>query len=174
MKTVYPLIILSVGYMLIACQEEKVDSQKDFEVIQINSSSEEELPEPPPPNYRSKFETLEIWLSYICENEHPGKSISTYLFDLFQEGNKYTLCLTGIKTNRVSEDHIESTIEFAPADMYFLLPEKEYKELTRAQVEERISYHLRAFAKTKKFKQSFLNEAKSVTTNWNGKQISDW
>ncbi|HVG14424.1 MAG TPA: hypothetical protein VM935_05665 [Chitinophagaceae bacterium] len=170
MKILYLIIITAIGCNLLACEGKEV-SKKQYEVEEINSISEEEVPDPPPPNYRSRFSTLDEWLSHICDNEKPGKPISTFIFGLFEEGNNYTLFLTGNNTYMISRDHTESKIDFAPVDMYFSLTGNDYKDLNREQVLERIMDGIRAFTRTEKFKQSFFHEAKSITTSWNGERV---
>lgn len=145
-----------------------MDSQKTA-VIQGTFTVEEDDIGPPPPNFVSRFKTMNEWLTFIVENEKPNKAISDYNIDVFEGAHDYTLCLTGVNTYDVSKSYQRIKIEFEPSEMYFPIPLNEHKGLTRAQVFDYISGQLNEFITSNKFKNSFLAEAKSVTTGWKGK-----
>ena len=152
-------------------QENSVRHEEQYEVKHVVFTSEEDDPGPPPPNFTSQFKTIEEWLFSICDSEKPKKSITTYKFGLFEGENDYTLCLTGISTKELSQTHTRTKIDFAPADMYFSVPAAEFNNLARKQVLERLTSQLKEFTTTNKFKQSFLAEAKSIVTEWNGEIV---
>jgi hypothetical protein len=90
---------------------------------------------------------------------------------LFEGEDNYTLCFAGTNTYEISPDHTATRIDFAPTDMYFSLPQSEYKGLKREQVLERLTSRLKEFTTTDKFNHSFLSEAKSIVTDWTGGSI---
>jgi hypothetical protein len=126
---------------------------------------------PPPPDFTNSYETLQEWLFSICDKEQPQKSIETYSFGLFEGQEEYTVSLVG--TNKYQEDknRLVINIDFDPEDVYFNLPDKEFKSLKREQVLERLTAQLKEFTKTNKFLHSFLAKAHVITTEWNGETI---
>lgn len=137
-------------------------------------SVEEDIVEPPPTDFKSRFKTLGDWLTYICKNEHPNKTIGTYSFGLFESKNEYTLYLVGTNTYEVSNDHTQIRIEFSPADIYFSLPETEFRGLKKEQLYANITSQVKAFMKTNTYKTSFFKDAKQVKTEWNGETWSNY
>lgn len=119
---------------------------------------------------RSKFKTLEEWLTDICDNIKPEKHIEEYKLSLSESSGKFTLELLGV--NIYQENRITNVrTEFKPKNMYFRLPHKEYKNLDRKQAQERVSIQLKEFVLTDKFKASYLSEANAVVTTYNGEKI---
>jgi hypothetical protein len=151
-----------------SCNQKEHVGEDKIEVQHIEFTSEEDMPEPPSPGFTSKFKSLQEWLLNICDTENPKNAHLTYNFGLFESPNEYILVLTGV--NKYDKDQYNSItrIEFEPANMYFTLPANQYKGLTLEQVRERLSIQLKDFTKTEKFRQSFFQEAKSITTDWKG------
>ena len=141
---------------------------KKTEVIGASFTVEEDDVGPPPPNFVSRFKTVNEWLTFIAENDKPKNAISEYNFDVFEGKNDYTLCLTGINTYDVSKTYQKVKIEFKPSEMYFPIPLNEYKGLTKAQVFDYLTTKLDGFLKSSKFKNSYFSKAKSIKTGWNG------
>jgi hypothetical protein len=154
-----------------ACKHDNNAREEEQYVDKHVITSEEDDPGPPPPNFKSPFKTLEEWLFAICDKEKPKKTISTYRLGLFEGEDDYTLCFTGTNTYEASPDHTSTRIDFAPADMYFTLPQSKYKGLKREQVLERLTSQVKEFTTTDKFKHSFLSEAKSIVVDWNGEPV---
>ncbi len=128
-----------------------------------------EEPEPPPPLWISHFKTLQEWLFKLCDTEKPGDLILTYNFGLFESKDHYTLVLTGSKQYVEFQDSV--TIDFEPTNMYYTLPQSDYKNLKRELVLDRITAQLKKFTKTDKFKNSFFAKAKAITTDFNGEDL---
>lgn len=145
-----------------------MNDQEHIETIHFSFTVEEDDMGPPPPNLISRFHTLNQWLTYIIDNEPAQKPIATYNIDVFEGSNDYTLCLTGTNTYNLSGTYQQVKIEFSPLAQYFLLPESEYKGLTRDQFFNRLTTQLEAFMGTDKFKNSFLTKAKAIQTSWKG------
>jgi hypothetical protein len=164
------IIILICCQVPIACTNKKVvnhDGQSEVKQI-VTLSEEEDSPDPPPPGFTTRFKNLQEWLLNVCANDKPQKPIATYNFALFEGSGRYTLCLTGTNTYAVSPGSTAIRIDFTPKDMYFTLPGSEYAHLERDKVLTRLTSQLHEFITTDKFKQSFLGEAKSITTDWKG------
>ena len=103
----------------------------------------------------------------ICNTEKPKKSITTYNFDLFEGETDYTVCLTGTNTYDISEYKSQTKIEFEPKEMYFSLPQNEYRGLKRKEVLDMLTSQLKEFFTTETFRKSFLHEANFIK-NWEG------
>ena len=127
-----------------------------------------------PIRIKSKFKTLDEWLNALCDNKKPEKHIEEFVFNYYESSGKYTLHCRGINNYReVGTNTIKDfvRIEFKPKNMYFRLPHKEYRNLDRQQVNERISNLLKEFVQTEKFKTSYLAEADAIVTSYNGEKI---
>jgi len=169
MRVLQYIIILSIGQFVMACNNKKdVSDQDQHEVQHVFIKSEEDVTEPAPPGFTTRFKNLQEWLVNICENEKPPKPIATFRFGLFQGQDEYILCLTGTNTYEVSADHTATRIEFSPKDMYFILPKAAYQNVEREKILERLTTQLKEFTESNTFKQSFLSGATSITTDWKG------
>lgn len=149
-----------------ASNHKKEDGQDDIVVEHIVLTSEEDVPAPPPPKLWSNFKTLQEWLFSICDTEKPQKAIATYNFGLFESPDNYVLFIIGVNRHDSDAQHSVTRIEFQPANGYFPLPKSEYEGLTQEQVWERLTKQLEDFINTDTFKQSFLRDAESITTDW--------
>src|SRR4028119_915574 len=139
-----------------ACNDKKdMKDKEQYEVEHVVFTSEEDDPHPPPPGFTSHYKNLKDWLISISESEKPKKAIATYHIGLFEGQDEYTLCLTGINTYEVSQHHTATQIDFAPKDMYFVLPASEYSGLKREQVLKSLTSHLKEFIASDKFRLSF-------------------
>jgi hypothetical protein len=167
MKTSLLFLISLLITMLIACKPNEIVEEKS---ITINGSFTLEVddPGPPPPVMKSNFINMESWLTSIIANEKPTRAIATYNIGVFEGQNTYTLCLTGLNTYDISPNHQQEKIEFSPTEMYFLLPQNEFKGLTRAQLFTKLTVQLQEFISSNKFKNSFFADAKSIETSWAG------
>ena len=151
-------------------QNSKHDSSK-YIVQEVHLEETVDDVMPPAPEQISVFNTTEEWLINICDSSKPKKSIQVFEFGLFESNNEHILFLVGKNTYRKSETVSRIRIEFEPTNNSFKLPESEYKGLTRLAVMDRLTKELQAFAKTEKFKQSFLGKADKVVFSWNGQVI---
>lgn len=142
--------------------------ERHYEIKDVSFTSEDDVATPPPPGFTSGFTNLEEWLVNICNDRKPQKPIDTYRFALFERQDAYILCFSGENTYEESKTHTATRIDFAPKDMYFQLPGEEYKNLGREEVLERLTFQLKEFVESDQFKQSFLREAKTITTDWAG------
>lgn len=151
-------------------QQPKKDSGKVITQTVTLQVSEDEI-EPPLPPLTTKFKSLQDWLINICDNEKPKESIAKYKFELFESPNDYTIALIGVNTYNEGQNRSEIRIEFEPANMYFKLPEKEYKNLSRNLLVDKLTSQLQDFAGTEKFKTSFFTKANVVVFETNGQII---
>ncbi|MGF1925995.1 MAG: hypothetical protein ACQUHE_17605 [Bacteroidia bacterium] len=157
MKAKYLVVTLLILSHFLACTS-----------ISGHVTVEEDVVEPPPVNFKSRFKTLEEWLTYIYRNERPSKTIDTYNFGLFEGQDNYTLYLTGTNTYETSKDHSQIRIEFSPDELYFSLPETDFKGLKREEIYAKITSQLKEFMKTDTYKNSFFIKTTHVKTEWNG------
>ena len=157
--------VLATGCQHHSNQKEEITAQ-EFTTYEV-----EDQVEPPPPDLKSSFNTIQEWLSDICDSPQPERPISAYRIGIWESENKFTLSLAGY--NKYSfEKGDSSRIEFLPSSMYFPLPENEYKNLTRGQVLLNIDSQLAEFCRSAKFRNSFLSKARSIVSDkgviWSG------
>jgi hypothetical protein len=124
---------------------------------------------PPPPEFRSPYKSVPEWLNKLCKGEKPAKPIDKYRFALFESPDEYVLSLTGTNTTEVSDRRSETHIEFTPKNMYYRVPAKDHKNLTRDQLLQNLTKQFDEFINSEKFRTSFFAEAKSIDTDWKGK-----
>ena len=166
------IFILLFPSLIIACSEKaKTESVKvEVKEVTVHDVIVMDDVEPPLPGLTSNFKTIQDWLLSICDDKKPGKSIANYEFGLFESPDDYTICLVGI--NRYSKGDTSYTrIEFEPSNMYFQLPNGEYKNLNRDELVNRLISQIKDFTKTKKFQSSFFTEADKITFTTNGQTI---
>jgi len=102
-----------------------------FRVEYFSFSVEEETVEPPFTDFISKYDSLEKWLTAICNEEKPVQTDLDFVFGLFESDIDFTVYLTGNKEYQKSQYESIIKIEFKPKDMYFNLPKIDYDGLTR-------------------------------------------
>ena len=151
-------------------QQVKADSGKII-IQDVQFEEIEEEVQPPPPNLKSNFKTLNDWLYNICDHDKPKKSIAEFNFGLFESPNEYILFLVGVNKYDEGKNHSRIIIEFKPLKMYFKLPQKEYANLSREKLLDKLNSQLKDFASTKKFKTSFLAKANTINFESNGQKI---
>jgi hypothetical protein len=162
---------LSIFPLMARVQQPNKDSGKvTVHEVRFKELIDEDV-DPPPPHLSSKFTTLTDWLLNVCEKDRPQKSISIFKFGLFESANDYTLFLIGTNTYDEGQNHSVTRIEFQPTNMYFKLPQKNYKGLNRDQVIGNLTSQLKDFAQTQMFKTSFLAQATTVVFTVNGETI---
>jgi hypothetical protein len=166
----FVFILLFTGLCLACSQKAKTESGK-ITVEEVAFTDIVDAVEPPPPNQASSFKSLEEWLSNICENENPEKSIASYSIGLFESSTGSVIFLAGFNKYNINKDSSNTRIEFEPANMYFPLPEKEYASLNRSQLLNKLTGQLKTFAGTEKFKHSFLAKADTILFDSSGEII---
>lgn len=131
---------------------------------------EDDIDPPFGPMPTSKFENVNEWLTNICENEKPTQPIANFKIGLFESPDENILYLVG--TNETEEGDVTYiTIDFEPEETFFLLPKDEYNILTRDELLKKIVLDLKDFAKTERFKTSFVTQAISLIFESNGEMI---
>jgi len=140
-----------------------------FEKMEFNHSVEEI--DPPPPNYLYKYQRIEDWLTAICNNSKPLKKISSYNIGLFESDENIFLTFVGTNTKTLDKYHIETHIDFIPADTYFKLSKPVYNNLTRDAILNKLILEIIEFTKTQKFKRSFLAASNEIIFETTGKVI---
>lgn len=163
------ILLLFASFMLGCGRNTKADT-KDVEIKEVTLYDIADDVEPPPPDLTSNFKTLQDWLFSICDDEKPEKSISNYNLGLFESPDDNTVYLVGInKYDKGGTSH--TRIEFEPSNMYFQLPNSEYKNLSREQLLNKLTVQLKEFANTEKFKTSFLSNANAIVFEPSGQTI---
>ena len=134
------------------------------------TQTREDVPSPPL-HLKTKFKTINDWLSSICRLSKPAKYISDFQFGLFESTNDYTLFLVGQNTYDTGKSHSEIRNEFQPRDMYNKLRKSEFQNLTRDQLLNKLTSQLKDFSKTDEFKNSFFTKSDKVVFETNGELI---
>ena len=173
MTTCYFIFIALIIFPFMAHgQQNKKDSGKiivqDVQLVEIVDMQDDV--DLPPPNFISKFKTLQDWLINICDNDKPKQPIQKYKFGLFESTNDYTVFVAGVNT--YSKGNYRSIrIAFKPTNMYLKLPKDYFENLTREQLLDKLTSELKDFASTEKFKNSFFTKAGIVVLETNGQTI---
>jgi len=153
-------------------QEPKKDSGKvvvqDIQLEDIVDIQDDV--DPPPPNFTSKFKTLQDWLLDMCDNEKPIKTIQKYKFGLFESKNDYTIFCAGVNESYEGNQH-SIHIAFKPTNVYFKLPKNYFENLTREQLLDKLVSDLKDFTNREEFKNSFFTKADAVVFETNGQMI---
>jgi hypothetical protein len=171
--TVRNFIVIALFACLgMECSQRTKSESDNVEVKEVMVTSVEVADDvsPPPPGLTSHFKNMEDWLSNICDDKKPKKSIATYEFGLFESPDNYAIFLVGINTYNKA-DTSYTRIEFEPSNMYFQLPRGEYKNLNRDEMVNLLIFQLKDFTNTKKFKTSFFTGADKITFATNGQTI---
>lgn len=126
-----------------------------------------------PAHINSKFKTVQEWLNNICDNAKPEKSIQKFNINIaFSESSgDYIIFLWGVNTYNESKNRSVTKIEFEPSNMYFKLAKKEYDNVTREQVQNKLTSQLKDFTKTEKFRSSYLTKADAIILEFSGEAI---
>lgn len=167
MKLLNFIFIILIGQLFMECNYKSHSDPPEVKTEYGVIREEVEEVSPPPPGPTSNFKTLEEWLFNICDKEKPEKSITTYIFGLFESADDYTIFLVGINKYDKGQDSV-TRIDFEPSNMYYPLSKSENKNLTQEQVQDQLTTLLRDFIKTDKFKNSFLAKAYSITVEFYG------
>ena len=164
------IILLLFASFILACGRNTGADTKDAEIKEVTLYDIVDDVESPLSGLASNFKTLQDWLSSICDEEKPERSIANYNFGLFESPNDNTVYLVGMNTYEKG-DTSHTRIEFEPSNMYFQLPNSEYKNLSREQLLNKLTVQLKAFANTEKFKTSFLSKANAIVFEPSGQTI---
>lgn len=120
---------------------------------------------------KSRFKSLNEWLTGLTKEKGPLKSIDDYDFGFFTSSDSsQTMYLVG-KNTFEAKDSSSITIDYTPKNMYYPLPFNEYKNLSWGQIQDTLSRQLKTFIDTEEFKNSFLARANKISLNgvviWN-------
>jgi len=126
--------------------------------------------QPPPDELTPQFKSIKEWMFTICDGNKPETSIGRYEVGFFESPNDCTMFLVGLNKYD-SGDTSYTRIEFEPANMYFKLPNIEYKNVDREELIKKLATELKDFTNTTKFKSSFLANADNIVLVTNGQTI---
>lgn len=140
------------------------------EVRKVTLTEIEDDIEPPPPDLKTDFKSVQEWLFAVCDGGKPDKSIKFFNLGLFESSDGNTLYLAGI--NKYEDGHTTHTlIEFEPSNMYCSLSQDWYGGLSREQLLIRLTDELKAFTQSEKFLNSFLASADAIVFKSNGQIV---
>lgn len=151
--------------------QHKKEKPEELIVTTYTNTVGEDDVDTPPHHLNTKFKSVQEWLSHICKTDHPYKPISQFKTGLFESKRDYILFLTGVTTYQQNEFHAVTKIEFEPQSMYFRLPKKYYKYLSREQLLNKITDDLVDFTTTQTFSDSFFTKGEIFLFESNGKVI---
>lgn len=166
MKFLNSILISSI--LFFSCHQSKPADEQRMVVQDVTLQQVVEDADPPPPNLKSKYKSLEDWLSDICTKEKPDESIRYYKIGLFEGSDGNIIFLSG---SRHSDNADSVTIDFRPAAMYCRLPDNSYKNMNHSDFLNKITAQLKDFVKTEKFKRSFLSKANAIIIEFNGVKL---
>jgi hypothetical protein len=137
--------------------------KKDTEFIALTSTNF------PQDAFISDFNSVKQWLFHICDNAVlPKTTISDYLFVLYGARAHDTLTIYGYnlsRENNVSTSQVDFTL---PLDMCMTLHQKDYTELSKKILRERIKNEIKEFTQTSKFYSSFLSKSRTISLDSKG------
>jgi hypothetical protein len=116
-------------------------------------------------NFETPFKSVQEWLYFLCANEQRSEPVSEYMITL----HKWPYLLVSlVGYHHGKEQGIEATrIVFKPKQyMWIKLPRKIYKRLDNEQFINQVHAELRALFSTEQFKNSFLAQAYTISTNF--------
>jgi hypothetical protein len=171
--TIRDLVFISllISPMMGQSQKMKGDSVKtSAEYVIVEDIVEEPTI---PMHIKSKFKTLQDWLYNICDNDEPKKSIQKFNINIIhsEPSGDYAICLWGVNTYNEGKNRSVTRIDFTPTNMYFKIPKKEYKNLTQEQLKLELTSQLKDFAKSEKFRNSYLTKANAIIMEFSGESI---
>lgn len=159
MRKLYLIIAILTGQLILSCS-----GKREVEVTEITIEETVYTPEPPPPSFScSSAVTLHEWFFKSCDMEKPRKDTVTYEFGFFETDNCYAVYLIdsgGYKKRgsvSANQNDDEQSVKYYP------LSKNEYRDLDWKQVMSKMKLQLEDFAKSKKFINSSLAKAKSIT-----------
>ena len=162
--------IILFGSLSNGCEQKKKSESGKVEVKKVTLVEVVDDVPPPSPNFTSRSKNLQDWLVSICEDKKPEKTIGNYNLGILESPGDRFIYLVGI--NKYDKGDTSYTrIEFEPSNLYFQLPKSEYKNLSGDQLLKRLTFQLKSFTSTEKFKTSFLAEADSIIFESSGETI---
>lgn len=164
------LIVAVFAILDLACSQKSNNKSIEVENKNLTHIAVVDEVEPPPPNFISKFNTIQEWLYNVCADTIPVKSITTYEIGLFKSSDKATIYLVGLNKN-TQHDTSFTNIAFEPSNMYYHLPKSFYENRSREKLINTLALELKNFTLTEKFKNSFLAKADSIVLAVNGQKI---
>ncbi len=124
--------------------------------IEVTATVEELLI---PINIKSKFKSMQDWLTNICQGKIPKKKISEYVIRLVssQVSNEHIVCLYGVSTRFDAIGQPYTSIDFKPSSVFFKFPKIKYNSFSYKQMQEELTNQLKDFISTQEFHNSFLS-----------------
>lgn len=158
--------IIYLSLLIMACNSPGKKHEGEKIATKIVASQVSVDMETPPPILHSNFKSIHDWLTDVCKQNQPKVEISKFEIGLFEgddlKGNKeYMLCLIG-KNTYSKGNRTEIRNDFIPKNTYFKLPEEFSKNLSHAQVLDKIIAELKDFTQSSSFERSFLANAKEI------------
>lgn len=110
------------------------------------------------------FQSVNNWLSAVCNSKKPTKAIETYHIYFLEEDSEIVLLIVGLNFSQ-KNDVVKTRIDFYPENSSYSIPFNTFKDLTHEELLRYLCTQIKEFTKSEKFINSFLSEAKSLTTN---------
>ena len=144
------------------CMKDSPNNNKNNRVV-ARSMVEQVLP--PSFHVVTPFNSLEEWLTFLCEHENLSKPLSEYVIE-FSEPPHVLVSLAGYHHD-IEQGVPISKIVFQPKQYpWFELTMEKYVGLSRQEFIQAIHSELREFFKTEQFKRSFLARGFTISTNF--------
>jgi hypothetical protein len=121
---------------------------------------------------KSSQEAFYNWISEIVLTENPDKSIIAYNIGLIETQAGYTAYFMGAKNyNENDSDWACAFGDYTPTKKYLDLSNTDLKGLSWNEVQENIIKHFNGFMTTKNYKDSFLQNATSITVGFDDGEL---
>jgi hypothetical protein len=160
MEVIKSLIIFLLAHFFFSCMQ-----KEEVETVIIDDIEEVESMAPPDPGFKSPFNTIEEWLENICNEKAPPQNDLVYNFGIFSSDSGYTVSLEGLKRYEQGPYYATTNIAYTPKNTFFDLPRAEYSGLSYKEAQLRLTERLKKWIASEKFKNCFLKEGKTITTD---------
>ncbi len=158
MRVLYFIFLI---HLVLACND-KIETQ--VEEVTMTETESTTAPEPPPPTFScSNSATLQEWFFKLSDSEKPDKDVFAYNFGLFETGSCYAIHLVDSIQYEKDDGGTARKNEPDTSVSYYPLSKSEYEALEWKQVLNKIKSQLAEFARTERFKNSYLAKAEIIT-----------
>jgi hypothetical protein len=107
------------------------------------------------------------WINKIINNDSPDSSIIAINFGIFESEKGYKVYLAGFENyDKDGDDWATGLGDFSPKDLYFQIPEKEYKDSDWQAILDKVVDLINKFMSTDFYKDSFLDKAIVISTGF--------
>jgi hypothetical protein len=126
----------------------------------------------PPRHIETDFKSINEWLTAICDSNNPKQLVDEFIISLtLSSVDGYRLTLQGTTNYRNKTRGIDSKIVFEPVNMFYKLPDADYKDLDYKRAGNKVYLQLQQALNIQKISKFFLIHGKARFIRFDEKQI---